>query len=83
MENQLVTIFLNHRCYCHDLGIPRIIHVSAKYKVILHLATTCTCMAFLSNKSHREEGEEKKSNKGFRAIARKPKNKIKRPVATQ
>ena len=65
MESQLVMIFLNHRCYCHDLGIPRII--SAKYKVILHLATTC--MAFLFNESHREEGEEKKSNKEVSALS--------------
>ena len=38
LENQLAMIFLNHQCYCH-LGIPRI--VSAKYEVILRLATTC------------------------------------------
>ena len=70
-------IFLNHWCYCH-LGIPRI--VSAKYEVILSLAT----VFFLLDKSHRgeEEGEErgKKPKKteqfqiGFRAIARKPNN---------
>ena len=47
-------IFLNHRCYCH-LGIPMI--VSAKYEVVLRLAT----MFFLFEKPHREEGEEKKT----------------------
>ena len=75
-ENHLVMIFLNHQCYCH-LGIPRI--VSAKYEVILSLAT----MFYLSEKSHREgegEGERegrKKPKKqqfqiDFRAVAQKP-----------
>ena len=68
IENQLVMIFLNHRCYCH-LGNPRI--VSAKYEVILRLAT----MVFLFDKSHREEEKKlkiKQFQRGLRAIARKP-----------
>ena len=48
-------IFLNHRCYCH-LGFPRI--VSAKYEVVLSLAT----VVFLSDKSYREEREEERKN---------------------
>ena len=51
-------------------------YVSAKYEVILRLAT----VVFLSDKSHREEGEEKKEKQneqfqiGFCAAAQKPKN---------
>ena len=56
IENQLVMIFLRHRCYS-NLGIPRI--VSAKYEVILSLAT----MVFLFDKIHREGKGEKNTLK--------------------
>ena len=46
-------IFLRHQCYTY-IGIPRI--VSAKYEVILSLAT----MVFLLDKIHREEEEKRK-----------------------
>ena len=50
ITNQLVMIFLNHRCYCH-LGIPRI--VSAKYEVILRLATMFIFVREVSSRRRR------------------------------
>ena len=44
-------IFLNHLCYCH-LGIPRI--VSAKYEVILCLATMVFCQTSIIEKKKRK-----------------------------
>ena len=53
IENQLVMIFLRHRRYS-NLGMPRI--VSAKYEVILSLATMF--VLFDKFREEEEEGEE-------------------------
>ena len=57
IENQLVMIFLHHRCYC-NVGIPRI--VSAKYEVILCLATM---FFFVRQGSSRRRKQRKKTLK--------------------
>ena len=62
-------IFLNHQCYCH-LGIPRI--VSAKYEVILRLATMFFCWTSLIEKKKEKKETKKQFQIGFRAIAQKP-----------